>query len=195
MSTKTTIEILPIFRTNAQWLVLTHLFVLTGEAELVSTSDIARHYGMSQSTINDEVRRLVDAELVLERRAGRTRLLEANFAHPTAHALRELLSLTCGPLCTLQALYNQAGVMTVHIFGSYARRYLNEPGPFPRDLDLIIVGDEVDETDIGLDCVWLGRELSIEIKPWIVSTSDWARPAEGSVLAQVKDGPLVEIRR
>jgi hypothetical protein len=199
VATRSTINLVPIFRTNAQWLLLTHLFVLTAEHALVSTAEVARAYRLPQTTLNDEVRRCVDAGLIREHRSGRTRFVEANWGHATARPLSQLLALTCGPLCSLGGLYSHEAVRHVAIFGSYARRYLSEPGPFPHDVDVaIVVHGSFVEPEVDLDLrttvQQIGNELGVDINPWIVPATEWDAVPAGSVLEHVKSEPIVEVR-
>ena len=55
--------------------------------------------------------------------------------------LTELLFLSWGPLQVIADEFAElAGVERVLIFGSWAARYQQRPGPPPHDLDVLVVG-------------------------------------------------------
>ena len=84
----------------------------------------------------------MEAGLLLDRRAGTSRLLRAAVDSPLARPLTDLLALTYGPLPVLTtALSGIAGIEHVVIYGSWAARYHGEPGPPPVDVDVLVVGD------------------------------------------------------
>lgn len=93
--------------------------------------------------------RLLTAGVLTDRRVGRTRLLQA--ADSTLNrALADLLALGYGPKPALeQALRGLRGIDHAYIGASWAARYNGENGPFPHDIDVIVVGspDRDDVTD------------------------------------------------
>jgi DNA-binding transcriptional ArsR family regulator len=192
MPTGTGIELLPIFRTDAQWAVLSTLFVTQPGSEL-PVAELARRGRVSKAAAQREVERLVTAGLLTERRDGRNRLVAANLDHPAARALRTLLALTAGPLHALTALYDIAGIDTVLIHGSWARRYHGEPGPFPHDIDAIAIGNDIDDIDARLAVQTINTDLGVDIHLEIVTPDAWADPEPGSVLAAIKIAPFQEV--
>ncbi len=192
MPAATGIELLPIFRTDAQWAVLATLFV-TRPGQEISISDLARSGELSNTAANREVERLVTAGLLTERRDGRNRLVAANLDHPAATGLRMLLALTTGPLHALADLYDIPGVDTVLIHGSWARRYHGEPGPFPHDIDAIAIGNDIDDIDARLAVQQINTDLGVDIHLEIVTPDAWANPEPGSVLAAIKTAPVEEV--
>ncbi len=192
MPTGTGIELLPIFRTDAQWAVLCALFVTHPDAEL-SIADLARSGALSNAAAQREVERLVSAGLLTARRSGRNRLVAANLDHPAAVGLRMLLALTTGPLDALAGLYDIPGVDTVLIHGSWARRYHGEPGPFPHDIDAIAIGTDIDDIDARLAVQQINTDLGVDIHLEIVTPDAWENPEPGSVLAAIKDAPFQEV--
>lgn len=130
-----------------------------------SITDLARRFGASQSTISREADRLVATGLILEERRGNLRLLQASLDGPLARPLTELLTLTYGPASVLgELLATVDGVDEAYIYGSWAARHAGEPGPPPRDVDVLIVGD-ADDDDL-FDAARtaerrLGREVNV----------------------------------
>ncbi len=192
MPARTGIELLPIFRTDAQWAVLATLFV-AHPGHAISISDLARTGHLSTTATQREVERLVVAGLLTERRDGRNRLVTANLDHPAARGLRMLLALTTGPLHALAELYDVGGVETVLIHGSWARRYHGEPGPFPHDIDAIAIGTGIDDIDARLLVQQINTDLGVDIHLEIVTPDMWDNPDAASVLESIKTAPLQEV--
>lgn len=60
--------------------------------------------------------------------------------------LTDLLAVTYGPLPVLTDLLSAAtGVEEAYIYGSWAARYLGEPGSVPQDVDVLAVGTASDD--------------------------------------------------
>jgi DNA-binding transcriptional ArsR family regulator len=158
-----------------------------------SVTDLARRFETSQSTVSREADRLTTTGLVREVRRGNLRLLRANLDSPLARPLTELLALTYGPAAVLgDLLATVPGVDEAYIYGSWAARYTGEPGPPPRDVDVLVVG-EADEDDL-FDAARvaeqrLGRELNIHR----VSSKAWRAPGDDAFLTSVRSRPLVSI--
>lgn len=125
---------------------------------------------------------------------GRNNVLTVVEDHPAVGALRTLVDLTIGPLVDLRRLYDMDGVERVAVFGSWARRHLGEPGPMPRDVDVLVVGD-AEEYAVTSICLELTGRYGIEVNPMVVSriTSDSRRT--NPILDENTAGPLAEVRR
>src|SRR3954466_15111365 len=78
----------PIFRSDGQARLLSTL-LLTGDE--LSITDPAERAGLAYPTAHREVGRLLDAGILVERPAGRTRLIRANDESPLVGPLREIL--------------------------------------------------------------------------------------------------------
>src|SRR5262249_1355222 len=89
-------EVLPIFRSQHQALLLAALFLHPGRE--YGISELARQLDVPVSTLHREVDRLIRAGIVAERTVGRTRLLSAQTASRLSRPLTELLMLTYGPV-------------------------------------------------------------------------------------------------
>ncbi|CQD02043.1 ArsR family transcriptional regulator [Mycobacterium timonense] len=141
-----TSALLPILRSQLQGELLALLY-LHPDIEY-SLSDAARHIGATVRAVHHEVERLAAAGFVQERRFGNMRLIKAAETR-LARPLTELLSLTYGPLSVLpNELAQVDGVLQAFVFGSWARRYVGEPGPPPADVDVLVVGNaDLDDLD------------------------------------------------
>jgi predicted nucleotidyltransferase len=136
---------------------------------------------------------LAASGLIREERRGNLRLLQANLDSPLARPLTELLTLTYGPAAILaDLLVSVDGVDEAYIYGSWAARHAGEPGPFPRDVDVLVVGDadEDDIFDVGRQAEQqLGREVNIHR----VAAKAWRGSANDPFLKAVRSRPLVSI--
>jgi len=68
-------------------------------------------------------------------------MVRANASNRLVEPLTELLFLSWGPLQVVGDEFSELpGAERVLVFGSWAARYLQRPGPPPRDLDVLVVG-------------------------------------------------------
>ncbi len=112
---------MPILRSGHLAELLT-LLLLHPDAEY-SLSEAATKLGLPLTTVQREVTRLSRAELIRERRVGRSRLVSANPASRYTRPLTELLTLSFGPHLVIGEEFRSLGAMAVAIYGSWAARY------------------------------------------------------------------------
>lgn len=180
----------PLLRTDLQGDLLATLF-LHPEQEYTLT-DLAGMLDAGLSTVHTEVERLAEAGLTLERRVGRARLVRGNPEHPLTPSLTELLTLTYGPPAVLPALLKGLkGLEQAYLYGSWAARRLGEPGPFPEDVDVLVIGAvprraaarvQAEATEA------LRREVNLTVLP----RDEWDNPTTGFAKT-VRDAPLVPL--
>lgn len=184
----------PLFRSEHQLRVLGALFVGSGRPS--SVSELAERTGVPQPAVSREVARLARHGLVTVQVQGRNRLVQANRALPWYRELRNLVAQTIGPPALLaRVLGPLPGIASAFIFGSWAARYHGEPGSFPRDLDVLVVGSPVVE-DVYRACREVEAELHVDVNPVVVSEDEWAAAASGQrgdFLEQVCGAPLVTV--
>jgi len=182
--------LLPLFRSDAQARLLAQLYLRPERRRTLS--ELARELGVSHTTLSREADRLEQSGLVESEYLGKQRLLSRNERSVYFHSLRDLLLRAFGPLPLLErALPQQTGVTQAFLYGSWAARYLGEPGEAPHDLDLLVVGTPQRNAIARLSRD-LERELGIEVNPTIVSVDDWKHKRTG-FLRSLADSPLVEI--
>ena len=158
-------------------------------------TDLARRIGVSLSTVSREADHLVEANLIQQERRGNLRHLAANLDNPIAGPLTELLTLTYGPAAVLgEVLGPLGGIDEAYIYGSWAARYVGEPGPPPRDVDILVVGD-VDDDDLFEAARQAQRQLGREVNIQLVSPTRWHTPGSDPFLTSVRSRPLVPIER
>jgi hypothetical protein len=156
-----------------------------------SIADLARETGSDPGNLHSEVERLVQAGILTDRRAGRTRLLRAGDSALVA-PLSNLLLLGYGPQTAVEnALSGVPGIEKAFIGGSWAARYKGEPGTFPHDVDVIVVGkpNRDDVTEAVVDAL---RAIGHDGQVIFRSATAW-REATDAFTRTAKDGPLVEL--
>ena len=133
-------SLVPLFRSEQQMRLLGILF--GGPETELAIGELAKLADVAQATASREVARLAAHGIVEVRALGRNTLVAPNWDLPWAQELRSILVQTIGVLGRVRdALAGLAGVEEAFIFGSWAARYRGEPGPAPRDIDLLVVGD------------------------------------------------------
>jgi hypothetical protein len=184
--------LLPLLRSQAQGELLALLF-LHPEQDY-SLTEAADLIGASVKTVHTEASRLVAAGLVADHRRGNLRMLRAVTGTPVSRPLTDLLAVTYGPLPVLtDLLADVPGVDAAFIYGSWTARYMGEPGPVPRDIDVLVVGradrDDLDKVaQVAQDR--LGRPVQVRrVSPAAWAESDPADP----FLASVRQRPLIQI--
>lgn len=182
----------PVLRSETQARVLAAL-LLRPERE-ASISDLAREVGSDPGNVHTEVQRLVDVGVLTDRRVGRTRLVRD--AHsPLAKALAGLLLIGYGPKVKIeQALTRVPGIDAAFIGGSWAARYAGESGPFPNDVDVIVIGypdrDDVTEA-VGAAVRPLGQQAQVVVRTpeaWAEAADPFTRTAQSQPLVPLQLG-------
>lgn len=179
----------PVLRSETQARILASLLLQPGRE--ASIADLAREAGADPRNVHDEVMRLIEARLVADRRVGRSRLITAA-PGPLARALATLLSLGYGPKPAVErALRGKPGVVRAFIVGSWAARYDGEPGAFPHDIDVVVVGtpDRDAVTDAIVDALHaVGHDGQVIFR----TPGAWEADAD-PFTRTVKAGPIVEL--
>lgn len=181
----------PLFRSGEQLRILARLFA--GPDGELSIGQLADESDVAVATASREVARLAEHGLVHTRQVGRTRLVQANWSLPWAPELRSILVQTVGVLGLLgEHLRAVEGIDAAYVYGSWAERYRGVPGPFPRDADLLVVGDP-DRRALNAALRRVEKDLRIGVNPVVANPQEWGSPPRTSFLAQVKAGALVPV--
>jgi DNA-binding transcriptional ArsR family regulator len=182
--------LLPVFRSQLQADILAALLLNPGRE--YSLTDLAHRFGAPLSTVHGEVKRLTEAGLLRRRNVGRSAMVQANSGNRLVEPLAELLFLSWGPLQVVADEFSGLdGAERVLIFGSWAARYLQRPGPPPHDLDVLVVGrptrasvyDAADRAQ---------HRLGMPVNP-VVRTADAWRDAADPLVQQIQSGPFVMV--
>lgn len=179
----------PLLRSDLQGDLLAKLWLSDDEYTL---TDLARELDVSVSQIHTEIERLAAADMLQERRVGTARLVKADHDHPLSQPLTDLLRLTYGPAAVLpEILDGIAGLDAAYIYGSWAERRMGEPGAFPRDVDVLLVGTTKGRVSARVQreaSERLGREVNVAV----IAPSEWEKPTQGFTKT-VKRGALVPL--
>jgi predicted nucleotidyltransferase len=184
--------LLPLLRSRVTGALLALLYLHPDRDYTLTEAGHA--IGASPKVMSTETDRLVKSGLVREARRGQARLIRAETGGPVSRPLTDLLAVTYGPQPVLADLLSGvAGVEEAYIYGSWAARYLGEPGPVPHDVDVLVVGtaDQDNLYDIAREAEGrLGREVNINA----VSPKYWEAPDRAdSFMRHVRERPLVEL--
>jgi DNA-binding transcriptional ArsR family regulator len=181
---------LPIFRSPAQARLLTYLFV-TGADRPLSLSALSDRTAIPVSTVQREVAQLEKAGLISSERVGNMRVVSANRDSPYFFDLSSLLLKAFGPPRLLGSLFRRIPrIQAAYIYGSWARRHLEDEGAAPRDLDVVVVGNP------AVNAVYAAArrgedELDVEVNPIVVTPKEWDSPT--GITRRIRSGPLLEI--
>ena len=179
----------PLFRSDGQARLLAELF-LSGTDEL-NLNELATRAGLAYGTVHREVRRLLDAGLLSERRVGQARLVRPNPESPLTQPVRDLLLVSAGPVPLLAAeLRDIAGVQAAFLYGSFAARMRGEPGTAPNDIDVMVVGTP-DPMAVYEACQRVGDQVGREVNATIMTPDELEE--HSGFLAQVRRSPTVAI--
>lgn len=182
---------LPLFRSDGQARLLTHLFLSYGRPD-APLAEIARELGLDPGGIAREATRLEQAGLIKSSRVGRQRHLRPNTESPYYQPLRDLLARAYGPPRLIgRALAQLGGIEEALIYGSWAARYHNQPGPPPNDIDVLVVGNP-QRRALARSARELSDQLRLEVDPHVVSPGDFEEGTSG-FLRTIKQGPLIEL--
>jgi DNA-binding transcriptional ArsR family regulator len=186
--------LLPVLRSRLQAGVLTTL-LLNPEQEH-SVTELAELVGGSLSGVHDEVKRLEEAGILTTRQVGRTRLVRAGTG-PLVEPLTRLVELAFGPKQVIAEEFGSLKAADLMIFGSWAARYHDEPGPEPKDIDVLVVAEAdgpTDRADVYAAADRAEKRLGRPVNPTVVSAKRWsAQSLEDALLQEISARRVVKI--
>jgi DNA-binding transcriptional ArsR family regulator len=182
--------LLPIFRSDGQARLLARVYLLPDRPAPVA--ELARELEIDRGTLTREANRLEQAGLIRSQRVGRQRILHPNQESLYYSELSALLLKALGPARLIQpAVAGLRNVEEAFLIGSWAARYLGEPGPPPGDVDILLIGTP----DWGA-VARMSRELATllgrEVNPTILSAEQW-RDGDDGFVRQVRLEPRLEL--
>lgn len=183
--------LLPILRSDTVGELLARLYLSPDER--FTPTQLAAELRVSLPTVVRELDRMQESGLLMGERIGKSRRVWANRESALFGPLSDLVALTYGPRPVLErVLAGLPAVEMAFIYGSWAARYLGEPGPEPQDVDVLVVGSpDPDELfDLADEArKILRRDVSIRS----VGPEVWNAPDEDPFLAHVKSRPMVQL--
>jgi DNA-binding transcriptional ArsR family regulator len=180
----------PFLRSDAQGAVLAET-MLDPSTEL-TISEIARRAGVLPAVAHREVSRLVDADVLRDRRQGNNRLIRANTEHPLWQPMSQIVVETYGPAPLLRDLLAKLpGIREAYIYGSWASRRVGQPGSPARDIDVLVIGDP-SRTDLLDVADAAQQQLHTEVNIRTVTPEEWATKDQ-PFLTTVASRPLIAL--
>jgi predicted nucleotidyltransferase len=182
--------LLPIFRSRHQAELLAR--VLLHPDKEFTLSELVEYLDVPPTTLQREAQRLAEVKLFRDRKVGRTRLYSANPANPATGPLTQLLMMSFGPIEVIAEEFAIEGVEQVVIFGSWAARYADQPGPPPKDLDVLVIGS-AGELDVFAAADRAQRRIGIEVNPVRSTPQQWADPGEWTLMIEIHNRPYTTV--
>lgn len=180
----------PILRSDAQGRILAR--VLVDPDARYSLTDLVNWSGTSMPTVQREIDRAEDAGIVTTEKIGPTRLVRANPGHPLYAAMRQLILATYGPPAIVaEEFASIEGADTVLLFGSWAARYLGEPGRGPNDIDVLVIG-RADRDDVDDAAERAERRIGLPVQAIVRTRRQWDAQAD-SFIKELRSRPVVVV--
>jgi len=165
------------------------LFGVNGES--LHMREIERRSGLSIGTIQQEVKKLLRLNLIMERKDGNRIYYQANKEHPLFAEIRSLVLKTVGLVDFFRkALEADPNIKLAFVFGSIARH--EEKGK--SDVDLMIIGDIGLRQLTGL-LSGVSGQIGREINPHTLSIKEFLKRKSGKdhFLIHVLESPKIFI--
>lgn len=184
-------QLTPFVRSDAVGALLAEL--LGHPDRELSLAELGRRTGVTGPVVHREVGRLVEGGVLRDRTEGRNRLVRANRDHPLHALMGRLVAATYGPVPVLRDAFEGVdGVERVLIYGSWAARRAGEPGAFPRDIDVLVVGDVPRRVLTGI-AASAGDELDMPVNITRLAPAEWAAESPTPFVATLRSRPLVDV--
>jgi len=180
----------PILRSDAQGRILAR--VLVDPEVSHNLSELVTWSKASMPTVLREIERAEQAGIVTTEKVGPTRLVRANTAHPLHDAVRRIVLATYGPPAVVAEEFS--GVEradAVVLFGSWAARYLGEPGRAPNDIDVLVIG-EADRDLVDDAAERAERRIGLPVQAMVRTRRQWDAASE-SFIKEIRSRPLVVV--
>lgn len=183
-------SLVPMLRSDTQGRILAR--VLVDPTATYSLSDLVDWAASSMPTVKREIDRAEQAGIVTTRKVGPTRLVQADTTHPLHDAVRRIILATFGPPAVIADEFDPIDdVDAVLLFGSWASRYLGQPGRAPNDIDVLVIGgpdrDAVDDAAERAE-----RRIGLPVQATVRSLDQWASEQE-PFIREVRSRPLVTV--
>lgn len=183
--------LLPLFRSQVQGELLA---CLLGQPEREwSVTELATTTGIPLTTAQSELMRLEMSDVIHSRKVGRNRMLRANQQHPLLVPLTHVVMHTFGPVRSVADAFAPLNPQHVLIFGSWAARASGEPGPFPADLDVLVVADDLSREAIYAAAEQIEATVGLSVNPVMRSTKEWEQRDSDPLLTEIHRRPSITV--
>jgi DNA-binding transcriptional ArsR family regulator len=157
-------------RTRAE--IFRLLFGLSSEE--LHIRELARRTGLNDSSIRQELKKLVRLELLISRKSGNRTYYRANESSPLYSEIRSLVMKTSGLVDVLKNKLQDNRIMAAFVFCSVASGSANAES----DIDLMVIGRLGLRTFSGLT-TGLSDTLGREINPHLLSPEEFQKRIAG----------------
>lgn len=180
----------PFLRSDNQARILAEILLTDRERTL---SEIAHATLVPLPTVQREVDRLTQAGITRTRKQGRNRLVSTDTTYPLLTPLTQIIAATYGPTPLIQeAFASLTGLGKLIVFGSWASRLAGVHGPFPGDIDVLVVGTDVSKLDAYRRAETARARIGRDVNPTVISAERWANADDGFI-QEIKSHPYVEL--
>lgn len=184
-------QLTPFVRSDAVGAILAEL--LGHPDREFSLSGLGRRTGVSGPVVHREVGRLIESDVLRDRHEGRNRLVRANAEHPLFALMSDLIAATYGPVPVLRELFDDiAGADQVFIYGSWAARRAGESGPFPNDVDVLVIGS-VPRRTLSAIAAEAGERLDLPVNVTRLGRDEWEADKLSPFVATIRSRPIVDV--
>jgi hypothetical protein len=168
-------ELSPLFRSETQGRILARLL---GEPDREFVlADLAAFAGASQPTIWRECVRAERANIITQRKVGRSIAFKANPLHPFYKAMRQLLVGAFGAPTVIADVFGSIpGLDAIVLFGSWVERYQGIPGRRPEDVDVLLLGRDVARDQVFDAEARAEQSLGIPVQATLRPATAWTQP-------------------
>lgn len=144
-----------------------------GTEEELHVREIQRRSGLNDSTIRQELRKLVRLDLIQGRRDSNRIYYRANKDNPLYSEIRNIVLKTSGLLDVLRTALQDSRIRLAFVFGSVARREEKTDS----DVDLMVIGNMGLRILSGL-LSGVSEKIGREINPYILHEDEFRERIE-----------------
>jgi predicted nucleotidyltransferase len=153
------------------------------------TSEIVRNVQSGVGAVERELSRLERSRLVSVERIGNQKHYRANRTAPIFEELRGLVEKTAGLAESVRKSFEPYvdTIKSAFLFGSVAKG----TDTADSDIDLIVIGDDLNFSDLYTAAENAGRKLGRKVNPLFLSPEDWQRKTadKESVFGKIGHSP------
>jgi predicted nucleotidyltransferase len=155
------------------------------------TSEIVRKVGSGVGAVERELSKLERSGLVSIERIGNQKHYRANQAAPIFEDLRGLVERTVGLIEPIKKSFEPYAnaIKSAFVYGSVA----NEADTAYSDVDLMVIGDDLDYSDLYTAAQNVESKLRRKVHPLFLSSDSWQRKTseKGSVFSKISHSPKI----
>ena len=183
-------ELLPLFRSQGHGRLLARVYLSPDRP--ATLAQLARELGLDSGGLTREANRLEQAGVICSERVGKSRVLRPNEQSPYYPELYGLLLKAFGPATVVSPELSRIdGIERAFVYGSWAARYLGEPGDDPADVDILVIG-RPSQLAVARAERALSDRLGRQVNVVVVSPEEW-EASESGFLREVRRRPLVPL--